>query len=245
MKQENENLTILSLDTSSHSCSIAISRGKLILSEYNFITGDKLSSILIPAIDFVLKSVKLSIEDMKLFGIGSGPGLFTGIRIGLSTLKGLLVGKETPVVPVVTLEAIAYKYQKPGSLTIALMDAKRNQVYMAGYMSEENEKKVVIPPNLIEIRDLPLKLKDYVDYHFIGDGVEAYRDHLKKEFPGSKRIQRSSFLASEICKIAHENYLKKQYTTNLQELKPFYLRKPDAEAKPQYHENQNPKGHAR
>lgn len=245
MKRETGNLIILSLDTSSRNCSIAISKGKLILTEYNFVTGDKLSSVLIPALEFVLNTEKLDLDDIDLFGIGIGPGLFTGIRIGLSTLKGLLLGKNTPVVPVVTLKAIATKYNKSRSLIVPLIDARRGQIYLAGYRRIDNQMKEVMPPDLIQIDDLAVKLRDYSGYHFIGDGVDSYRDHLKRNFPKSKRIQRSSFLASEICKISHDAYLKGQTTANLAHLKPFYLKKPDAETHHQPSENQNSKGHGR
>ncbi len=241
MKTEPNNIIVFSLDTSSKNCSLAISKGKLILTEYNFITGDKLTSVLIPAIEFVLNATKLKMEDIDLFGIGIGPGLFTGIRIGLSTIKGLLIGKETPVVPVVTLKATAYKYNKINSLMIALIDAKRDELYIAGYEILKNEIKEILAPDLININELPSKLKGYSDYHFVGDGVEVHKDYLKIFFPGNKHIQRSSFLASEIGKIAHDRYLRNQYITNLQDLKPFYLKKPDAEKSNHKSENKNKK----
>ena len=239
MNKDATNLIILSMDTSSRNCSIAISKEKLILTEYNFVTGDKLSSVLILAIEFVLNSAKLKMHDINLFGIGIGPGLFTGIRIGLSTLKGLLTGENTPVVPVVTLKALAYKYNRPDSLVIPLIDARRNQLYMGGYKIGENEITEVISPDLIQVKDLPARLQGWPDCHFIGDGAEAYKDYLKRNFSGNKYIHRSSFLASEICKIAHDGYSKNQYTTNLQELKPFYLKKPDAEESLRHGNNHN------
>ena len=105
--------------------------------EYNFSSEDNLSSLLIPSLQFLLKSLKLKPEDIDVFGIGIGPGLFTGIRIGLATLKGMLFGLRKPFVPVVTLHALAFKFVDSIRSIIPLIDAKRNEVYMGCYRSDE------------------------------------------------------------------------------------------------------------
>ena len=224
-----ENETILAFDTSSKYCSISISNGEEILSEYNFITDNKLSVILIPGIEFVLKTVNLDLKAIAAFGIGIGPGSFTGIRVGLATLKGLLFGNDKPIIPVLSLEALAYKYQKTKSLLIPIIDAKRNEIYMAGYHSFSNNIQEIIAPDLIRIEEIPAKLKGHSNLHFIGDGANIYKEYLHNNFKNSKLIYRSSFLASEMCRIANYRYLKRMAVTDIQYVKPFYIKKPDAE----------------
>lgn len=232
---------ILSLDTTSKSASISAAKGEEIQLEYNFATRDELSVSLIPSLEFVLNSAGLKLSDIDVFGIGVGPGLFTGIRVGLATLKGLLMAEPKPVVPVVTLEALAYKYIEPEFTTVSLIDARRNQVYMAAYHFSRGHKQMeqVIPPELLSIHQLKERLEPLDYFNFVGSGAEVHKTFIKENFKQSKVCQRSFFLASEICKITFHNYLKKKYITNLQQLKPIYIRKPDAEQN--YPQSQNPK----
>lgn len=233
--------TILSLDTTSKSASISAAKGEEILLEYNFATRDELSVSLIPSLEFVLNSAGLKLSSIDVFGIGVGPGLFTGIRVGLATLKGLLMAEPKPVVPVVTLEALAYKYIEPEFTTVSLIDARKNQVYMAAYRFSRDHKQMeqVIPPELLSIHQLKERLESLDNFNFVGSGAEVYKGFIKENFKQSKVYQRSFFLASEICKIAFHNYLKKKYITDLQQLKPIYIRKPDAEQN--YPQSQYPK----
>lgn len=221
---------ILALDTTSKFASISVSKGEEIIMEYNFATRDELSATLIPSLNFLLNSAGLTLNDIEAFGISIGPGMFTGLRVGLSTLKGLLIGTGKPVVPVVTLEALAYKRPaKDKRPIIPLIDARRNEVYTAVY-SYENEKLVQMQsPALIHIDQLKDFLKDYEKYRFIGSGVDVHKEFLTAAFNNCKFSWRSCFLASEIAKIAYRRFQKKEYITDLQQLAPLYLRKPDAE----------------
>jgi tRNA threonylcarbamoyladenosine biosynthesis protein TsaB len=222
---------ILSLDTTSKFASISVANGEEVQLEYNFATRDELSVSLIPSLEFVLNSAALKLGDIDVFGIGIGPGLFTGIRVGLATLKGLLLAGPRPVVPVVTLEALAYKYVDPAFATVALIDARRDEVFMAVYRCSAAQRQMeeILAPELLSLRQLPERLQSLEHFHFVGSGAETHTAFIKKNFKESKVYRRSCFLASEICRIAYRGFLKKNYTTNLQQLLPFYIRKPDAE----------------
>jgi tRNA threonylcarbamoyladenosine biosynthesis protein TsaB len=242
MKCETNDTIILSLDTSSKHCSIAISFNNKIISEYNFMSDNKLSSVLIPALEFVMKAAEVELRDINVFGVGIGPGAFTGIRIGLSTLKGLIFGKEVSVVPVVTLKAMACKFQKVQSVLIPLIQAKRNEVYMAGYSSENGSLKEIIAPDLTHINKLKTRLHLLKDFCFVGNGAAIFNDFLKNTFQNCRILNRSSFLATEICQIALLEYRNRNIISNLNEIKPFYLRKPDAESPIKDRQNKDTKG---
>lgn len=231
--------TILSLDTTSRFASAAISKGDDILLEYNFSTRDQLSASLIPTLEFVLASAPLELEEIDAFGIAVGPGLFTGIRVGLATLKGLLLGTTKPVIPVVTLTALAYKLSQSKRPVLSLIDARRDEFYIAGYRFEpgpgsgpQNACTEISPPALLHIGQLEahvqaMELEGKI--RFVGSGAEVHRGYIRERFKNSSISNRSGFLAGEICKIAHERYLEKDYITDLQQLMPFYIRKPDAQ----------------
>lgn len=219
---------VLSFDTTSGYASISISYGEQIIIEHNFITQNNLASTLVPAIEFVLNSVRLRISDIDVFGIGIGPGLFTGIRVGLSTLKGLIFKEMKPVVPVITLKALAYKSFDSNSTIISLIDAKRDEVYIAGYNFINNNVKEVIAPDCVHIHELKTILKEVQNFNFIGSGAEVYGKFIKKNLKKSKIFHRSPFLSSEICRIAFNEYKRKNYINDLKKLLPLYIRRPDA-----------------
>ncbi len=228
---------ILALDTASKHSSISISLGEDIRVEYNFTPLNELSASLIPVMEFVLNSASLTLEDIDVYGVGIGPGLFTGIRVGLSTVKGLLFGKNKPVVPVVTLKALAYKCTDIQSdfTIIPLIDARRDEMYMSGYNCFNREMKEIFSPQLIHMNRLEEELYKYdiktEALYFVGSGAWIHQEMIKKKFNSGKIVDRSFFLASEICKIAYTQFLKGDYIVDLQQLMPFYIRKPDAEQK--------------
>jgi tRNA threonylcarbamoyl adenosine modification protein YeaZ len=228
--------TILALDTTSKYASIAVGRDEKIELEYNFATHDELSSSLIPSVEFVLNSVSpaLKPDDIDVYGIATGPGLFTGIRVGLATLKGLTLEAGKPVVPVVTLEALAYKYNESESPVIAMIDARREEVYIAAYRFTGKDRiaEQLLPPALIGIDTLPQHLEPLGKQdrlRFIGSGAEAHKTFIREHFTTGRIYRRSYFLASEICKITARKHKNKEYITDMQQLMPFYIRKPDAE----------------
>ncbi|MCK5058982.1 MAG: tRNA (adenosine(37)-N6)-threonylcarbamoyltransferase complex dimerization subunit type 1 TsaB [Candidatus Aminicenantes bacterium] len=224
---------ILALDTTSKFTSISISKGEEILFEYNFTSHNRLSAALIPSIKFLLKESGLKLNDIDVFGIATGPGLFTGIRVGLSALKGIIFPRGKPVVPVVVLQALAYKYIKMSEdmLIIPLIDAKRDEVYLAGYDISRHTLKEVISPCLVHINDVGGKLSAFHrdGVYFTGSGAEAHHKVITANFNRGSILCRSSFLAPEICKMTYHEYLSENVIMDLQRLMPFYIRKPDAE----------------
>ena len=223
-------MNILALDTTSAFSSIAVLRDGDIVLEYNFTSEDNLSAMLIPSMEFILKSVSLKLEEIDLFGIGIGPGLFTGIRVGLATLKGILFPKPKPLVPVITLKALACKFSASPRTIVPLIDARRDEVYLAGYRFDNGQCVELLEPSLIKVSQLAEKLANLKQLLFVGSGAENHRDVLKKNFPEAPLYYRSFFLASEIGKIAFASFQSGQYIIDLQQLLPLYIRRPDAEA---------------
>lgn len=225
-------IRILSLDTSSKHSSIAAFREEQLLGEYNLTNHDELSASLIPFIDRVLNNLGLKLNDIDLFGIGIGPGLFTGIRVGLAAIKGMIFADKKPVVPVTTLKALAYRYMSENLTIIPLIDAKRDEVYAAAYDVSGEEIEEIVPPSLVHIRELKNALPgEMTNFCFVGSGAEAHPKILAKKFPKNKILPRSTFLAAEIGKIAYRDFLQENYIKNVEELLPLYIRKPDAEQK--------------
>ena len=233
-----DNELILALDTTSKDCSICLTRNNLILAEYNFISNNDLSANIIKIIEFLLGQLNLDISDIDAFGIGVGPGIFTGIRVGLATIKGLVFDSNKKIVPVNILEAIASVYKKMNNMIVSLIDAKRGQVYVAGYSITNNNLIDFCKPSLIDISQLDKILPKNQPLVFAGSGVVLYKDYLQNTFKVSN-IVNSGFLSREIAKITYANNISGNVETNIDNVNPLYIRRTDAE---ENYERNNTKG---
>jgi tRNA threonylcarbamoyladenosine biosynthesis protein TsaB len=222
-------MNLLSLDTSSHQASIAVFENDEVLLEYNFTLRNDLSSMLIPSLEFVLKSLGMQLAQIDVFGVCVGPGFFTGIRIGMATVKGLDFAGEKPLVGVTSLMALAYKFAGTEKNIISLVDAKKGEVYLGGYRFNGREPVELIPPCLLKISDIEPLVKNIPDKIFSGSGAEKYADFLNNNLGNSPGPSRSNYLASEIGRIALQQFRRQLGLAEQQDLFPFYLRKPDAE----------------
>ncbi|MCK4889408.1 MAG: tRNA (adenosine(37)-N6)-threonylcarbamoyltransferase complex dimerization subunit type 1 TsaB [Candidatus Aminicenantes bacterium] len=218
-----------SIDTSSPNCSIAVRDGERILAEYNFISSGELSETLVSYIDSIFSSLTIGADDIELVGASIGPGLFTGIRVGLATLKGIFFNNPVPVVPVSSLEAVAAKLFYTKKTVISILDARRGEVYYASYHAGDNQLKKIIAPALIKAEELKEVIKEDKGIYFTGAGVSVYHDLLTEDFPESIIVKRSPFIASEIGGVALTEYEAGNYIKGTDTLEPSYIRIPDAE----------------
>lgn len=222
-------MNILALDTTSPNASISILRENEIQLEYNFTSKDNLSAVLAPSLQFLVKSAGLSIQEIDLYAVGIGPGQFTGIRVGLSLVKGMLIEQPKPIVPVGTLRALAYKLLEYRKTIIPLIDARRKEVYYACYRIEEGEILELLPPALAKVEEIARIAAPFPEKAFVGSGAEKNREWIKKQFPNTSLLYRSHFLASEIGRIAWNEYQNQRFLSNPGDLTPLYIRRPDAE----------------
>ncbi len=222
-------MKLLALDTSSSHSSLAVLEGGEILLEYNVASADQLSVTLIPGLEFTLKSIRLPLDEIDLFAISVGPGQFTGIRIGIATLKGLLLGSTRPVVAVSSLAAIAAKFPEAGRPVVSLIDARRGEIYLAVYRFADSLPVAQIAPCLTTPDQLPELLAGLdTPPLFTGSGADTYASLLRERFPGCRVAYRSPFLAGEIGRIAQGEHAQGRFLTGARDLMPLYLRLPDA-----------------
>ena len=175
---------------------------------------------------------------MDIFAASNGPGSFTGLRIGIATVKALGQALNKPVVGVPTLDGLAYNLISREGLICPIMDARREQVYTSIYRSGSSAHSIRAGlERLDEYMALPVaslieKLKAYNEpVLFNGDGVIPYWEIIKEEMgekahrsPISHMMQRASSIACLALEMAHSGL-----TQNYMELVPFYLRKSQAE----------------
>jgi tRNA threonylcarbamoyladenosine biosynthesis protein TsaB len=227
-----EGALILGVDTTTPSGSIALLKGTSLIAEINQDSPATFSERLLPAIQFLLESNGLKIQDVEGFAVAAGPGSFTGIRIGLSTIKSFSFSSGRPVAPVSTLTALARKMQHPQNRLICpLLDAKKNEVYAALFESKTRSFRELIPQGAYSPDALFSRLPTHRVIHFIGSGVGVYRPVLFRYLKDKARFsRRTPFIAHEVGLIGYE-MLRKGKGKNIHEIEPLYLRKSQAEEK--------------
>lgn len=221
-------MIILSLDSTSVTASVAISENGVVLAE-NFINnGLTHSQTLMPMVEKTLIDSNKNIKDVDLFAITNGPGSFTGVRIGIASVKGMADAMNKKCIAVSTLEAIAKPLKNEDSIACAVMDARCNQVYTAVFDGGNRlcEDKAIL------IDDLGEELKQYnKKIVFIGDGAELCYNKLCEILPNSQLADENIryIHASSICRIAEEKAKNNEELIDSANLVPFYLRVPQAE----------------
>jgi len=221
---------ILSVDTTSYAGSAALLKEKELIAEINSTSFMTHSERLLPSIDLMLRTKGLHIRDIDGYALAVGPGSFTGIRIGMSTVKSFAFATNKPVAPVSQLEALAMKLKNPyNHLLCPLIDAKKGEIYAALYEHKDKNLKEIIPQRCttpdIFLSALPSKRL----IHFIGSGCQTYKNKIFEYIKDRARFSlRSLFTAHEVGQLGYEILIQKK-GIDFRELKPLYLRKSQAE----------------
>ncbi len=168
-------MKILAIDSSALAGSVAVLDGDRLLAETFVNTSNTHSETLLPMAAEVLRRAELTADDMDMFAVTTGPGSFTGVRIGVSMIKGLAFGKNKPCVGVSTLDALAAGLKELKGIIVPVMDARRCGLYNAVYLSDGGKVERLTPDKL----DLPEELAAEVtalakekkmNIYFAGDG---------------------------------------------------------------------------
>lgn len=136
-------MRILALDSSGLVASVAIASEDVLLAEYTINYKKTHSQTLIPMLDEIVRMVDLDLYEVDAIAITSGPGSFTGLRIGSATAKGLGLALDKPIVSVPTVDCLAYNFYGTDRMVCPIMDARRDQVY-TGLYEFVNDKLVVV-----------------------------------------------------------------------------------------------------
>ncbi len=221
-------MRILAVDTSSNVASAAIVDDNKLVCEC--VLNNKLthSQTLMPMVDEVFRKSELSPLDIDVFAVSAGPGSFTGLRIGVTTIKGLAHAVNKPVCGVNTLEALAYNLPFCPYIISPIMDARREQVYNAFYKWENGVLKEVTEPRAISLDDCLEELSELGEkVVFLGDGVAVFRDKIKDTLKEQALFAPQLACTQRAACVAEA--AKNKETINYGELAPLYLRKSQAE----------------
>ncbi len=166
-------MLILAFESSARAASAALVRDGKLISQYSQCSGLTHSRTLLPMGEDMLKNAELSLGDVDLLAVAHGPGSFTGVRIGVSMVKGLAWAGDKPCVGVSTLEAMAWHGLAAGGLICPVMDARRSQVYNALFRIADGKPVRLTEDRAIALSELASQLRQLGEPAFlVGDGAE-------------------------------------------------------------------------
>ena len=175
-------MLILAFESSAKAASAALVKDGKLISQYSQCSGLTHSRTLLPMAEDMLKNAELKLADVDLIAVAHGPGSFTGIRIGVSMVKGLAWAAEKPCVGVSTLEALAWHGVAPGGYVCPVMDARRNQVYNAIFKIENGRPVRVSEDRPIALSELAEEIRSLnAPMFLVGDGAELTEKYLKEQ----------------------------------------------------------------
>lgn len=227
-------MKILNIECSAVPCSVAVTEDSRVLASSFINVKLTHSQTLMPMLENTLKAAKLTINDIDGLAVSAGPGSFTGIRIGISAIKGLAAPKHLPCVGVSTLLAMAENFKDSDSIVCAVMDARCNQVYNAIFDIQNGEITRLCEDRALMCEELAEEIKKLSQSHkksviIVGDGADIFYPFVAdieniKKATGQNLTQNAVGVA-----LAAEESFKSGDTVAPSELLPIYLRLPQAE----------------
>ena len=222
----------LALDSTAKAASCAVLKDGHCLALYTIDNGLTQSELLLPMAESALRSLGLNFSDIDLYATSVGPGSFTGVRIGVSLIKGLAFGRNTPCAQVSTLEALAENLFPLVGILVPCMDARRGQVYTASFESDGKELKRLTEDRAISLDLLADELLEFGEkpIYLSGDGLSVSERALVNK--GVMLSKAPPLLVTQnaysVGLVALRKYARGEVVTD-SEISPTYLRLPQAE----------------
>ncbi len=182
-------MKVIAIDSSGLVASVAVAQDDTLIGEYNVNYKKTHSQTLLPMLDELKRMVELDLSTVDAIALASGPGSFTGLRIGSATAKGLGFAMNVPLVEIPTLDGLACNLYGSDKLVCPLMDARRNQVYTGIYAFEREQEeppftwrlKSLLPQCAVSIDEIARKCNELgLEVIFLGDGVPVFAERLRE-----------------------------------------------------------------
>jgi len=221
---------ILGIDTATPQVSVAVGGHEGVLASAHSMRGRQHAETLAPAIEFTCRQARIDLAEVSVVAVDLGPGLFTGLRVGVAAAKAMAHALSVPMIGVPSLDLLAFPVRFSSRLIVAAIDARRGELFYAFYrqvpggIQRLSEHQVGSPDDLAS--EL---LASGEEILLVGDGALRYRE----VFEGLKKIELveeglAQPSASSLVMLAHAQALREQFVKPW-DLQPLYLRKPDAE----------------
>ena len=217
-------MKILAIDTSSKICSCAILENEDLIDEINLDNGRTHSENLLPIMSELLVRNNIDLKEIDLISCCVGPGSFTGIRIGVASIKAIAEVHNIKIAEVTSLETLA-RIDESEKVKVAMIDARNNQVYCGIFDKDYNKIQDYIADDINNVLE---SLKKYNNIIFIGDGAVLHKQNIIQKFENANFSELNEQKASFVGKIGYKKYFNNDLK-NADTILPIYLRKSQAE----------------
>lgn len=217
-------MKILAIDTSSKICSCAILENEDLIDEINLDNGRTHSENLLPIMSELLEKNNINLKEIDLIACSVGPGSFTGIRIGVSSIKAMAEVHNIKIAEVTSLETLA-RIDEAEYLKVSMIDARNNQVYCGIFDKDYNKLQDYMADDINNVLEI---LKEYDNMIFIGDGAILHKEKIVEIIPNAIFSIENEQKAFYVGKIGYKKFLNNDLK-NANTILPIYLRKSQAE----------------
>lgn len=223
-------MLILGITTSTMQVGCAIGGHEGVLASVHSIRGKQHAESLAPSIDFLRHQARIDLDEIGCVAVDVGPGLFTGLRVGVATAKAMAHALRVPMVGVSSLDLVAFPVRWSPRFVVAAIDARRGELFTAGYRQVPGGIQRLTDQRTSTPDDLALDLEATgEDVLLVGDGALRYHDafdDLGQVELGDQGLAHPS--AASLVQLAHARALREDFVQPW-DLQPLYLRRPDAE----------------
>lgn len=220
-------MLILGVETATERVSVAIGGHEGVLALFEVTRGRRHAETLVPAVEFAAEQAGIALDEIGLVAVDVGPGLFTGLRVGLASAKGFAHALRVPMIGTSSLDLLAFPSRHSDRLIVPVIDARRDEVFYAMYRNVPGGVQRVGEPQVGSIDELIADLlARSEDALCVGDGARRYREQIVEGFHCEigGEVHPS---ASTLVELAHARALREEWV-NAWEIEPVYLRAPDA-----------------
>jgi tRNA threonylcarbamoyladenosine biosynthesis protein TsaB len=218
---------ILGIETATEQVGVAIGGHEGVIASFEVARGRRHAEILAPAIEFVCRQADVELAELGVIAVDVGPGLFTGMRVGLASAKALAQALRIPMIGISSLDLLAFPWRHTDRVVVPVIDARKGEIFWAAYRQVPGGLQQVSPPSVGPVDDLVADLlARSQDVLLVGDGALRYRDEILDGYHG-EFADDAHPSAGPLVQLAHARALREEWVSP-REIEPIYLRAPDA-----------------
>jgi tRNA threonylcarbamoyladenosine biosynthesis protein TsaB len=221
-------MLILGIETATQQVSVALGGHEGVIGLVEIARGRRHAETLVPAIDFLSSQADIGLDEIGLVAVDIGPGLFTGMRVGLATAKALAQALRVPMIGISSLDLLAFPHRRSDRVVVPVVDARKGEVFYAMYRQVPGGLQQVAPPRAAPVDELVADLLARSQETLcVGDGALRYRTQIRDGYH-CEFADEAHPSAAPLVQLAHARALREEWS-NPSEIQPLYLRPPDAE----------------
>lgn len=221
-------MLILGIETATERVSVSVGGHEGVIGLFEVTRGRRHAETLVPAIDFLLSQADIGIDEIGVVAVDVGPGLFTGMRVGIAAAKALAQARRIPMIGISSLDLLAFPNRRTDRVIVPVIDARKGEVFWAMYRPVPGGVQRVAEPAVGPVEDLVADLMARSeDALCVGDGALRYSDEILDGYHceiGSDAHPS----AAPLVQLAHARALREEWV-NPRDIEPIYLRLPDAQ----------------